>query len=129
LAVGDSAGSCRAATIALDTDVTGRSIASALDDERFPGYESRQHEWNDAAGNLRGNVVGGIMSKLWSTLSLATRTCIALAVSIPLGALLLQVLGGAIAEQLQVAWQSDGMVAVLVLVVAAEVAMIAGGEV
>ena len=69
------------------------------------------------------------MSKLWSTLPFATRTCIALAVSIPLGALLLQVLGGAIAEQVQVAWQSDGMVAVLVLVVAAEIAMIAGGEV
>ena len=68
------------------------------------------------------------MSKLWSTLPFATRTCIALAVSIPLGTLLLQVLGGAIAEQVQVAWQSDGMVAVLVLVVAAEVAMIAGGE-
>jgi len=68
------------------------------------------------------------MSKLWSTLPLATRTCIALAVSIPLGALLLQVLGGAIAEQVQVAWHSDGMVAVLVLVVAAEVVMIARGE-
>ena len=69
------------------------------------------------------------MSKLWSTLPFATRTCIALAVSIPLGALLLQCIGGAIAEQVQVAWQSDGMVAVLVLVIAAEVAMITGGEV
>ena len=68
------------------------------------------------------------MSKLWSTLPLATRTCIALAVAIPVGTLLLQMLGGAIAEQVQVAWQSDGMVAVLVLVVAAEVAMIAKGE-
>ena len=69
------------------------------------------------------------MSKLWSTLPFATRTCIALAVSIPLGALLLQCIGGAIAEQLQVTWQSDEMVAVLVLVIAAEVAMITGGEV
>ena len=68
------------------------------------------------------------MMRLWDALLLATRTCITIAVSIPLGALLLQVLGGAIAERVQVGWQSDGMVAVLVLVVAAEVAMIIGGE-
>ena len=67
------------------------------------------------------------MIRLWDALPLATRTCIMIAVSIPLGALLLQVLGGAIAERVQVGWQSDGMIAVLVLVVAAEVAMIAEG--
>jgi len=61
LAVGDGAGSCRAATIALGANVTGRSVASAFCNERFPGDESRQHEWNDATGDLRGNVVMSII--------------------------------------------------------------------
>ena len=68
------------------------------------------------------------MSKLWNTLPLATRTCIALAAAIPLGAVLLQVLGGAIAEQVQASWQQgEGLLAMLVLVVAAEVVMIVHG--
>ena len=69
-----------------------------------------------------------MMSRLWDALPLATRTCITIALLLLIGGLLLQCVGGAIAEQLQDTWRRDGMIAVLVLVVAAEVAMIAGGE-
>jgi hypothetical protein len=66
---------------------------------------------------------------LWQSLPLFTRTCIALAAAIPPGALLLQVCGGAIAEQVQASWQQgDALLAMLVLVLAGEVAMIVGGE-
>ena len=68
------------------------------------------------------------MMRLWDALPLATRTCIMIALLLLTGGLLLQCVGGAIAERLQDTWRRDGMIAVLVLVVAAEVAMIAGGE-
>jgi len=68
------------------------------------------------------------MSKFLSNIPTSAKFCIALALAIPLGALLLQCIGGAIAEQVQAGWERDGALAMLVLVVCAEVAMIAGGE-
>lgn len=65
--------------------------------------------------------------ELWDTLPLATRVCITFALLLLLGCLLLQCIGGAFAERLQAAWQSNGMIAVFVLIASAEIAMIAGG--
>lgn len=76
------------------------------------------------------------LSKLWDSLPLATRTCIAIAGAIPPGALLSHLLCTAIAPAMQyycstvqASWQQgEGLLAMLVLVLAAEVAMIVQGE-
>ena len=64
------------------------------------------------------------MLKLWDALPLASQACITIALLLLAGCLLLQCIGSACAEQVQ----SDGLPAVLVLLVVAEVAMIAGCE-
>jgi len=64
------------------------------------------------------------MLKLWDALPLASRTCITIAALLLAGCLLLQCIGEAIAERVQ----SDGLPAMFVLLVVAEVAMIAKGE-
>ena len=64
------------------------------------------------------------MMRLWDALPLATRTCITIALLLLVGCLLLQCIGGASAERAQ----SDGLPAMFVLLVVAEVAMIIGGE-
>lgn len=77
------------------------------------------------------------MNELWSSLPASARVCIAIAGAIPPGALLSHLLCTAIAPAMrcycstvQASWQrGEGLLAMFVLVAAAEVAMIVEGEI